>query len=113
MATFNPTTVFAAYGPLTTPERWSVRDGDVFVTTNAVTADDQGQLVRAGGFMDFPVGVTVYARTTKYAVVSREPGLVAGVIINDPGVVWSYAAAAAARGGESDLLMSAWRALIC
>ena len=94
MPTFNPTTAFAAYGPLTTPERWSIRDGEVLVTTNAVTTDDQGQVLKAGQSLDFPAGVTVYARTPKYAVVSRETGLAAGMIINDPGASWSYAAAA-------------------
>ncbi len=69
-------TTFAPIGPLAVPERWTVRQGTVQITTEAVTDTNQGIVLREGQFIDLPAGVTVNARTLlQNAVLNREANL--------------------------------------
>jgi hypothetical protein len=75
--------VWTSIGPLAQSERWTVADlGELLVTTEAVVDNNQGILLKRGIYMDIAAGTTAFVRSPGSAVLNREVGMVADVVVN-------------------------------
>lgn len=67
---------FTSIGPLTGPERWTVRDGEMYLSTDSFTDINQGLRLTVGMSIDLPTGITVITRpASNQCLLNREPNL--------------------------------------